>query len=44
LLAGAQIYEPGEHPAAPELVGRIYRATTAARRLYTAFNFKKGKR
>ncbi|WP_027231594.1 aspartate-alanine antiporter [Phyllobacterium sp. UNC302MFCol5.2] len=30
LLAGAQVFGPGEVPAAPDLVGRIYRVTTAA--------------
>jgi aspartate-alanine antiporter len=30
LLAGAQMYGPGEHPAAPDLVGRIYRVGKAA--------------
>ena len=30
LLAGAQVYGPGEHPAAPDLVGRIYRVAKAA--------------
>ncbi|MBQ9353083.1 aspartate-alanine antiporter [Phyllobacterium sp.] len=32
LLAGAQMYGPGEHPAAPDLVGRIYRVGKAAGR------------
>ncbi|NTS31443.1 aspartate-alanine antiporter [Phyllobacterium sp. BT25] len=30
LLAGAQVFGPGEVPAAPDLVGRIYRVTSAA--------------
>lgn len=32
LLAGMQVYGPGQHPAAPDLVGRIYRVVQAAGR------------
>lgn len=30
LLAGVRVYGPGQHPAAPDLVGRIYRVGKAA--------------
>jgi hypothetical protein len=30
LLAGVRVYGPGQHPAAPDLVGRIYRVGEAA--------------
>ncbi|WP_378945700.1 aspartate-alanine antiporter [Mesorhizobium sp. ANAO-SY3R2] len=32
MLAGVQVYGPGQHPAAPDLVGRIYRVGAAAGR------------
>lgn len=32
MLAGVQVYGPGQHPAAPDLVGRIYRVDAAAGR------------
>lgn len=32
LLAGAHVYGAGEHPATPDLVGRLYRITNAAGR------------